>query len=575
MQMEQVPSSTADLTQSPAPKDCSQPATSVVLGQQHQQTDEETAVSEPTCTAGSAVFMLPSEGEDDEWAPKARARPEAIAETTEGGEQRGDGGDDEKAGGGGEGEGEVGQEEVGGATSSAAAAAAAPPPPAASASGPPDPESDPALQSVLAAYDHFVEAVAGTEFFQHFADMPLAHTFPMITVAACYGLVASSFAMTLPAQLPAAIFGGLFAGSATSLYQGVVTDPGRIPDEWKESPQREVIHERKKKGAGEEFRFCQKEQKYKPDRAHFCRQLHRNVLRMDHFCPFLANCIGHRNHKHFYLFLLYTALAIVFADVRLFAVAIQGSVHGAPLAAMQQFLVGNGIVVSSVVSAVMVPFVGFHSWLLSRNMTTIEYYETYRSRRHITYDVGLFENIRSVFGDEWWLWLLPVSGPSTSGLSYPVRPAPLEEDDDNDDLIEPGASGASSSTEAVAAAMRPHQKKKFSDFVKEACGPLPILPGAACAAEEIFGDFGKMCAGFWTGATLRWRNPACKGFPDGFTGSERQRPEARAEDAARVHRIAEISWAKSGRKPAHQDAEAQEKAEKADHSSDRQARSTQ
>jgi len=59
------------------------------------------------------------------------------------------------------------------------------------------------------------------------------------------------------------------------------------------------------------YTMCSLCQTYKPDRAHHCRICDRCVSCMDHHCPWMNNCIGARNMKHFILFLLYTWTACV------------------------------------------------------------------------------------------------------------------------------------------------------------------------------------------------------------------------------------------------------------------------
>ena len=47
----------------------------------------------------------------------------------------------------------------------------------------------------------------------------------------------------------------------------------------------------------------------KPPRAHHCVTCGKCILNMDHHCPWINNCVGFRNQKHFIQFLVYTLLA--------------------------------------------------------------------------------------------------------------------------------------------------------------------------------------------------------------------------------------------------------------------------
>nr|CAH7739995.1 unnamed protein product [Callosobruchus chinensis] len=56
------------------------------------------------------------------------------------------------------------------------------------------------------------------------------------------------------------------------------------------------------------IRFCATCLHFKPDRAHHCSHCGVCLLKMDHHCPWIANCVGLHNQKAFILTVLYTVL---------------------------------------------------------------------------------------------------------------------------------------------------------------------------------------------------------------------------------------------------------------------------
>ncbi|WVR04496.1 hypothetical protein IAU60_001500 [Kwoniella sp. DSM 27419] len=64
-----------------------------------------------------------------------------------------------------------------------------------------------------------------------------------------------------------------------------------------------------------EVRWCKKCDAWKPDRTHHCRHCRQCVLKMDHHCPWVGNCVGLHNYKAFLLFVNYGLLLAVYITI--------------------------------------------------------------------------------------------------------------------------------------------------------------------------------------------------------------------------------------------------------------------
>eukprot|EP01084_Bolivina_argentea_P032407 59964_1 len=62
----------------------------------------------------------------------------------------------------------------------------------------------------------------------------------------------------------------------------------------------------------EDLRYCDKCKIYKPWRTKHCSVCNACILKLDHHCPFTANCIGYNNYRYFYMFLFYLCMGALF-----------------------------------------------------------------------------------------------------------------------------------------------------------------------------------------------------------------------------------------------------------------------
>nr|GEX10545.1 probable protein S-acyltransferase 12 [Tanacetum cinerariifolium] len=89
-------------------------------------------------------------------------------------------------------------------------------------------------------------------------------------------------------------------------------DPGSVPENWKppseENLEAGVSTSEDVPESTQALGYCRYCRNGKPPRCHHCSVCQRCVLKMDHHCVWVVNCVGARNYKYFLLFLLYTFL---------------------------------------------------------------------------------------------------------------------------------------------------------------------------------------------------------------------------------------------------------------------------
>mmetsp|Transcript_11892 Transcript_11892/g.22273 ORF Transcript_11892/g.22273 Transcript_11892/m.22273 type:complete len:617 (+) Transcript_11892:204-2054(+) len=61
-----------------------------------------------------------------------------------------------------------------------------------------------------------------------------------------------------------------------------------------------------------DWSYCERTQLPKPPRSHYDHVTQSLVLNMDHYCPWMFNCIGYFNYRYFVNFLIYVAMGMVY-----------------------------------------------------------------------------------------------------------------------------------------------------------------------------------------------------------------------------------------------------------------------
>jgi len=165
-------------------------------------------------------------------------------------------------------------------------------------------------------------------------------------------------------------------------------------------------------------RRCEKCATVKPDRCHHCSQCKRCILKMDHHCPWVNNCVGFHNYKFFVLFLTWTCITGYFVAGCFLSPMLRLFVQGDP---ETDIFVIITFIVCAVFAFGLSLFAGTHYYYSLRNVTTIEVLEKSMRRKENPYDIGTGANFEQVFGSNPLLWFFPVRNFAGNGLWFPQK----------------------------------------------------------------------------------------------------------------------------------------------------------
>jgi len=264
-------------------------------------------------------------------------------------------------------------------------------------------------------------------FSQHVASRSVAR-FTVIVVAALYLAEWYIYDVICHPQIGWAIlFNCSFLLAIISYLQAALTDPGTVGcPEWKKWESSRTgsagptVHESelagKKRGwAPGEPSTCETCKKTRPERAHHCSLCGVCVLRMDHHCPWVGNCIGWRNHKYFLLLNLWGAVSCLLWLLTLRkpdTLAALSLFMEHPDASVSSIIPLVGVIVTFVLFTVTGGMCTYCFAMAARNVTAIE--EMFKGENPYSYESS-FDNMCQLLGPLDWRLLLPV--PPVRGLS--------------------------------------------------------------------------------------------------------------------------------------------------------------
>ncbi|KAI3632621.1 hypothetical protein MIR68_009727 [Amoeboaphelidium protococcarum] len=155
-------------------------------------------------------------------------------------------------------------------------------------------------------------------------------------------------------------------------------------------------------------KFCETCHIWRPPRCTHCSICDRCIDRMDHHCLWMANCVGRRNYKYFYLFIVSTYIldgfGFVFPIIHLVVQGMRTDGGVFMVIAESPITLVLSVLCAGFFFSLSVLF-GYHTWLISQDMTTNEHIKRQWSsdNQHLSYGRG------NVFVNAVWVLCRPIA----------------------------------------------------------------------------------------------------------------------------------------------------------------------
>lgn len=172
------------------------------------------------------------------------------------------------------------------------------------------------------------------------------------------------------------------------------------------------------------IRYCNRCVIVKPDRAHHCSICSKCVLKMDHHCPWVNNCVCFHNYKFFMLFLAYALLYCVFIMATSMPYFIKFWKGDFGSAGVGRYHIVFAFCVALMFGISLGSLFTYHCYLVAHNRTTLEAFRSPMFRGGLDkngFSLGAYSNFKEVFGKSPNLWPIPVFSSLGDGSEYPVR----------------------------------------------------------------------------------------------------------------------------------------------------------